>query len=98
MGKAATAGGRRVLVDMGSVLVLDVVLLLIQMTVQIWDGLYAELMHPLGKEEPKRPEFGDRLPRRINHAITWFMAVETKGIKIIVPAQDPVQDAKDVAA
>jgi hypothetical protein len=77
---------------------LERVHLLIQMTVDIWEGLYAELMHPLGKGEAKRPEVGDRLPKRINHAITWFMAVETKGIKIIVPAQDPVQDAKDVAA
>lgn len=56
----------------------------VETTLAVWEGLYAELMHPLGKGETSRPEVGERLPRRVVNAIKWFEAVEDKGIEVVV--------------
>ncbi|KAA8903585.1 hypothetical protein FN846DRAFT_908041 [Sphaerosporella brunnea] len=58
--------------------------MLIDITIEMWEGLYVELMHPEGKDETKRPEVGDRLPMRILNAVKWFRAVEKNGKNVIV--------------
>ncbi|KAI5859077.1 hypothetical protein BZA05DRAFT_470270 [Tricharina praecox] len=56
----------------------------VETTLGVWEGLYAELMHPHGKDEAARPEVGERLPRRVANAVRWFEAVEEKGIEVVV--------------
>lgn len=56
----------------------------VETTLGVWEGLYAELMHPQAKGEGARPEVGERLPRRIANAVRWFEAVEEKGIEVVV--------------
>ncbi|KAF8540649.1 hypothetical protein BDD12DRAFT_832199 [Trichophaea hybrida] len=59
------------------------VVFLMKTTLDLWDGLYVELMHPEGKGETQRPEVGDVLPTRIWRPIAWFMAVEEKGMEVV---------------
>jgi len=57
------------------------VVFLMKTTLELWDGLYAELMHPGGKGEA---EVGDFLPTRISRPVSWFIAVEAKGMEVVV--------------
>lgn len=57
---------------------------LLETTLGLWEGLYAELMHPEGRGEHQRPRVGDLLPQRVSHALTWFLAVEDRGAAVVV--------------
>ena len=60
------------------------VALLLTTTLELWEGLYAELMHPEGRGEHERPRVGDPLPQRVSRALTWFLAVEDRGAAVVV--------------
>ena len=57
---------------------------LLTTTLELWEGLYAELMHPEGRGEHQRPRVGDPLPQRVSRALTWFLAVEDRGAAVVV--------------